>query len=56
MFFCGRDGGFGVCEIFVGPGFNLDENDGAVRVNHDKVELSGFAGEVSDEYFQAFVF
>lgn len=56
MFFCGCDGGFGFGEIFVGPCFYLDENDGAIGVNHDKVELAGFAGEVSYEYFQAFVF
>ncbi len=46
-------GGFGGCEIFAGAGFNLDEYEGSVGVDHNEVNFAGFAGEISCESLQA---
>ena len=59
----GEPGLLGVCEgrfrggeIFTGPGFDLDEDDRPVGVDHDQIEFPGFACVVSGERFQAFAF
>ncbi|GAG53117.1 unnamed protein product [marine sediment metagenome] len=55
-FLWGCDDGLGGCEAFVGPGFYLDKNHRAVGVDHNKVDFTGFAGEVAGEFFEAFSF
>ena len=55
-FLWGCDDGLSGCEAFVGPGFYLDKNNRAIGVDHNKVDFTGFAGEVAGEFFEAFSF
>ena len=55
-FLWGCDDGLGGCEGLTGPGFYLDKNNRAIGVDHNKVEFTGFAGEVAGEFFEAFSF
>jgi hypothetical protein len=56
IFFIESDNRFDGFEIFAGPGFYLDENDGAIGIDHDEVDFAGFTGEVAGEFFEAFCF
>ncbi len=55
-FLWGCDDGLGGCEAFIGSGFYLDKNERAIGVDHNKVDFTGFAGEVAGEFFEAFSF
>ena len=48
------DGCFGWAKGLIGFGSDLDKDDGAVGIDHDKVELAGLAGEVAGERSEAF--
>jgi hypothetical protein len=56
FFLGGSDGRFGRAEGFVGPGLDLDKNDSPVTVDHDKVDLAGFAGKIARKIFKTFSF
>ena len=43
-------------EGFVRPGFDLDEDDSPVGIDHNQIDFAGFAGEVASESFEAFSF
>lgn len=47
----GRDGRFGRLEVFIGPGPDFDEDDGPVGSDHNKVDFTGFAVEITGESF-----
>jgi hypothetical protein len=50
--FLGRcDGGLDGTESFVCPGSDLDKDEGPVGINHNQVDFTGLAGEVSGEGF-----
>jgi len=53
VFFTGRDNRFCWCEAFIRSGFYLDEDNGPVSIDHDKVDFTGLAGEVASEFFEA---
>ena len=55
-FLDGGDGELGRTESFIGPGLYLDKGDSPVGIDHDKVNLAGFAGKVASELFEAFAF
>jgi hypothetical protein len=48
------DGRFGRSKTFIGSGSDLDEYNGSVGSDHNKVDFAGFAGEVRGELFKAF--
>jgi len=55
-FLGGCDGRFDWFKGFIGSGFDLNKDDGAVGINHNQVDFTGFAGEVASEFFEAFSF
>ncbi|HUW19540.1 MAG TPA: hypothetical protein VMW16_09580 [Sedimentisphaerales bacterium] len=55
-FFWGCDDGLDGVEGFTRPGFDLDEDDRAVGVDHDQIDFAGLTGEVAGEEFEAFSF
>ncbi len=55
-FLDGGDGRLGWTESFIGPGLYLDKGDSPVGIDHDKVNLAGFAGKVAGKPFEAFTF
>ncbi len=48
--------GFRWAEIFVCPGFDLDENERAVWINYDQIDLAGLAAKIARKRFKAFMF
>jgi hypothetical protein len=53
-----QSGFFGRCddrldrlETLIGPGLDLDKDNGAVSLDHDKVDFTGFGGEISGQFF-----
>lgn len=51
-----RDGCFGRAKGLIGFGSDLDKDNGAISIDHNKVQLAGFAGEVAGERSEAFTF
>jgi hypothetical protein len=51
-----RDGRFGWPELLVRAGFDLDENERSVGIDHDQIKLAGFAKEIARDCFEAFAF
>ena len=49
------DGCFGRAKGLIGFGSDLDKDDGAISIDHNKVEFAGFAGEVGSKLSEAFV-
>jgi hypothetical protein len=54
--FRGSNGRFGGCEILICSGSDFHKYDAAVRIDHNKVDLARFAGEVGGEFSQALAF
>ena len=54
-FLGGGDRRLGGDEGFAGAGFDFDEDEHAVGVDHDKVKLAGLAGEIAGQGPQPFV-
>lgn len=50
------DGRFGRAEIFVRPGLDLDKDQRAVAIDHDQVDFTRFAEEISCEGFETLAF
>ena len=50
------DGCFGRAKGLIGFGSDLDKDDGAISIDHNKVDFAGFAGEVGGERSEAFTF
>jgi hypothetical protein len=55
-FFRMCDGRFGWPKSFIGSGFDLNKDNGAVGIDHNQVDFAGLAGEVASEFFEAFSF
>ena len=53
-FLGGRDGVFGRSKGGIGFGPDLDEDYGAIGIDHDQVDFAGLAGKVAGEGFEAF--
>lgn len=51
-----RDGRLGRAEIFAGPGLDLDEDERPIGVDHNPVDLTGFAVEIARKRFEALAF
>ena len=47
---------FGRPKTFIRSGFDLDKDDSPVGIDHNKVDFSGFAGEVASELFEPLSF
>ena len=47
------DGCFGRAKGLIGLGSDLDKDDGAIGIDHNKVELAGYAGEVGSKLSEA---
>jgi hypothetical protein len=54
VFLGGRNYRFCLCEGFIRPGLNFDENNIPLGSDHNKVDFTGLTGEVAREDFQAF--
>ena len=55
--FLGRcDGRFDWSKGFIGPGSDLNKDDGLVGIDHNQVDFAGPAVEVASEFFKAFSF
>ena len=55
-FFSESDGRLDRLEIFACPCFDLDEDNASIAIDHNKVNLTSFTGEIADEFAQAFSF
>lgn len=56
VFFGGGEYRFGRGKGFIGSGLYLDKDYGAVGIDHNEVDFTGFAGEVSGEFSEALSF
>lgn len=48
------DGLLGRAEAFVGSGFDLDEYQARIGIDHDQIDFPGLAREIACERFEAF--
>ena len=55
-FFGMCDGLFGRAEEFIGSGFDLDEDQARVGIDHDEIDFAAVAGEIAGEGLESFRF
>jgi len=48
------DGLFGRAEELIGSGFDLDEDQARVGIDHDEIDFAAVAGEIAGEGFESF--
>jgi hypothetical protein len=53
-FFRSRDDRFRRLKGFVRPGFYLDKNDGPISINHNQINFTALAGEITGEFLKTF--
>jgi hypothetical protein len=56
IFLCRCYNRFGRGKGFIGPGLYLDKNNRTIGIDHNEVDFTGFAGEVSGEFSEALSF